>query len=91
MKLVVGQGYKISEAARSLGVHQSLLYHWKKGLKVKNHPSHNSLSDILSHNNQLKAANNRLYQEREILKKATVFFAKNLTVVPNRLSEAIAN
>jgi transposase len=34
VKLVTEQGYKVSEAARNLGIHYSSLRHWKKQLET---------------------------------------------------------
>ncbi len=78
VKLVTEQGYKISEAARNLGVNASLLRRWKKEVEAGTTSGANG---CLSAENKaellrLKKENHRLKLEREILKKAAAFFAK---------------
>lgn len=79
VKLVLEQGYKISEAARNLEIHQNLLRNWKKEYeqnqkktfdkKAFKTPEQEELERLRKENAQLK-------MEKEILKKATAFFAK---------------
>ena len=76
VKLVTEHGYKISEAARNLGVHESLLRRWKNAKESKQVQTSGSMAEILAENKRLKAENKRLQLEREILKKAAAFFAK---------------
>ena len=35
IKLVTEQGYSVAEAARSLGIHQTLLRSWKQALEAQ--------------------------------------------------------
>ena len=78
VKLVSDQGYAISEAARNLGVNPNLLSRWKREIEK----SEGGVSDPRSMLNmqaelkQLRKENKRLKLEREILKKAATFFAK---------------
>lgn len=37
VKLVTEQGYRVSEAARNLGIHHSSLRHWKQQLEIIGH------------------------------------------------------
>lgn len=78
VKLVTEQGYSLSEAARNLGIDPTQLRRWKKAEEEENTPDETGktpavLRDELS---QLKKENRRLKMEREILKKAAAFFAK---------------
>ena len=80
VKLVTEKGYSVTEAARSLGIGQTLLRCWKKTLEEKGKqafPGHGNLpaSDEL---HRLRAENKRLQMECDILKKATAFFAKEV-------------
>ena len=76
VKLVTGQGYKITDAARNLGIHDSLLRRWIRTRKPgeSNPPSSNT--KLQAELKRLKRENERLKLEREILKKAAAFFAK---------------
>lgn len=78
VKLVTEQGYKISEAARNLGLHPNVLGRWKQGLEVKEGDDTipDSLPAMQSELKRLRKENKRLQMEREILKKAAAFFAK---------------
>ncbi len=75
VKLVTEQGYKISEAARNLGVHVSLLRRWKERLEAEEKGEGLS-ADEHEELRRLRAEVKRLRMEREILKKAAAFFAK---------------
>ena len=74
IKLVTEQGYKISEAAKSLGVSSKSIRDW---VKLHHNPNgQRSKYEIEQELRQLKEENKRLRMERDILKKATTFFAK---------------
>lgn len=77
VKLVLDQHYSVSEAAESLGVTDKILYNWKK--KYEEEQSGDVLSkDERSELIKLRKENKRLQMEREILKKASAFFAKEM-------------
>src|SRR5262245_51029951 len=79
VKLVTEKGYSVAEAARSLGLHENLLRSWKQALEAQGDqafPGHGNLSPLEDEVRRLKAENRRLPMERDILKKATAFFAK---------------
>ena len=78
VKLVTEQGYKLSEASRSLGVNVSVLRRWKFAAEAgeKRSEKGKSPADLQAELIQLKKENHRLKLEREILKKAAAFFAK---------------
>jgi transposase len=78
VKLVTEQGYTQAEAATSLGIDAKNLNRWvkeetkvEKPVKGKNHLTRNEQEEL----QQLRKEVKRLKMEREILKKATAFFA----------------
>lgn len=77
VKLVLDQNYSVPEAAESLGITDKILYNWKK--KYEEEQSGDVLSkDERSELIRLRKENKRLQMEREILKKASAFFAKEM-------------
>ena len=81
VKLVTEKGYSVTEAARSLGIGQTLLRSWKKTLEEKGKqafPGHGNLPAAENELHRLRADNKRLQMECDILKKATAFFARGV-------------
>ena len=79
VKLVTEQGFNVSEAARNLGIHHSSLRHWKRQFESDGNqafPGKGNLSSEKEELRRLRKENKRLRMERDILKKATAFFAK---------------
>ena len=76
VNLVTEQGYKASEAARNLGINESMLRRWIRNTTINNSGDKAALSDEQRRIRELEAENKRLKMEREILKKATAFFVK---------------
>ena len=76
VKLVTEQGYSVAEAARSLGLYASLVRSWKLKYapEAKNGAAKMAESDQ-EELGRLREENRRLRMERDILKKATAFFA----------------
>ena len=74
-KLVTEQGYTPKEAAKSLGIHVNTLQYWIKVHAHKPQQEADTLETLRLKNRHLEAENQRLKLEREILKKATAFFA----------------
>jgi len=72
VKMVTEQGYKIAEAARQLDINPNLLGRWKEQLSARNEEVDSTQSEELR---SLREENKRLRMERDILKKATAFFA----------------
>ncbi|SEL94975.1 transposase, partial [Colwellia chukchiensis] len=67
VKLVTEQGYRVTEAAKSLGITTKLLYNWKD--KLAKQASGEALSkDERAELVKLRKENKRLLMEREILK-----------------------
>ena len=76
VKLVTDQGYTVAEAARSLGLDASLVRSWK----LKYAPEAQNGAAKMQESGaeelgRLREENRRLRMERDILKKATAFFA----------------
>jgi transposase len=79
VSLVVEQGYGVTEAAKSLGIHQALLSRWIKEHQEPDGQAfrgNGKLSAEQAEIRLLKEENKRLKMEKEILKKAAVFFAQ---------------
>lgn len=76
VNLVVEHGYRVSEAARNLGINDNQLRRWVKERTDDDKPAPGKLSAEQEEIRRLRAENKRLKMEREILKKATAFFAK---------------
>ena len=75
--LIHDQGYSVSEAAKSLGIGTSMLYKWKE--KIEAQREGNAISeDERSELKRLRSENKTLRMEKEILKKASTFFAKEM-------------
>lgn len=75
VKLVTKEGYKISEAARNLDVGVSVLRRWKAESEAAQQDA-GTTTELKTELSRLKKENHRLKLEREILKKAAAFFAK---------------
>ena len=77
--LVTKQGYTNAEAARNLGIRGSMLGRWRREqLKGQQNafPGTGHQSDGAEELKRLRDENRKLRLEREILKKAAAFFAK---------------
>jgi len=75
VRLVTEQRYKVSEAARNLGIGVSVLRRWKAEAEAAQQDN-GTTADLKAELARLKKENHRLQLEREILKKAAAFFAK---------------
>ncbi len=79
ISLVVDQGYSRAEAARSLEINANMLGRWIKENDADDGQSfrgNGKLTAEQSEIRQLREEVRRLKMEKDILKKATVFFAK---------------
>jgi transposase len=80
VKLSESEGYTVDRAAASLGIHAGLLSKWRRSAKAEG-------SDAFRGNGhrtaeaerirQLEKENRELRMERDILKKASAYFAAN--------------
>jgi len=77
-KLVREQGYSVAQAAESLGVDAGSIRDWVRKFAPEAAPVADGASadELRREVERLRAENRRLLMEREILKKATAFFAK---------------
>ncbi len=76
VKLVNEQGYTIPDAARSLGVDPNCVRYWVEKLSGEAGMAPVGDGALAAENQRLRKENARLLIEREILKKAAAFFAK---------------
>jgi transposase len=76
VKLVNEQGYSIAQAAESLGVDAGSVRYWVAKLSKEAGLAPSGDGALAAENQRLRKENARLLMEREILKKAAAFFAK---------------
>lgn len=75
IKLISEQGYSYAEAGRNLGVNPNQLSRWKREIE-EDIGDPGSTASLQAELKRLRKENKRLKLEREILKKAATFFAK---------------
>ncbi len=75
--LMTEQSYSASRAAEAVGVTTSLLYKWKEALEAEKSGAALD-TDEREELKRLRKENRDLKQEKEILKKASAFFAKEM-------------
>lgn len=78
VRLVVHEGYSFAAAAQAVGVGEQSLRKWHARLAPKPEPCGEdaSLDELREENQRLRRELRRAEMEREILKKATAYFAK---------------
>ena len=79
ISLVIEQGYSRVDAARSLGIHFALLSRWVREYEAEEGDAFRGKGKLRPEQEEirkLRAEVKRLEMEKEILKKAAVFFAK---------------
>jgi transposase len=79
VKRVTEQGRRFAQAAANLGIAESLLRKGKQNLDAEGHqafPGKGNLPALEEELRRLHAENKRLPRERDLLKKATAFFAR---------------
>ena len=82
VNLVTSQGYGYAEAGRSLGINPNMLSRWQREQEAQGehaYPGNGRLTPEQQRIHELEKENRRLQMERDILKKATAFFAKEST------------
>ena len=75
VKLVTEQGYTQAEAARSLGINANLIQRWRRKFAEENPETETMNETERQELKRLREEVRRLRMERDILKKATAFFA----------------
>jgi len=79
ISLVTEQGYSCADASRSLDVNEKTLSRWVRESRDQGDDAFRGNGNLTTEQEelrQLREENKRLKMEKEILKKATVFFAK---------------
>ena len=78
VNLIVKQGYSFRAAAEAVGVGEGSLRLWHRQLAPKPEPAGEdaSLAELKAENQRLRRELRQAEMEREILKKATAYFAK---------------
>lgn len=81
VRLVVEEGYSFKAACRAVGVCDATLRAWHAKLAPAPEPCHegSTLEELKAENTRLRKQLKRTEMEREILKKATAYFAKEST------------
>lgn len=76
VKMVIENNLEVQKISKELGIGSSTLSKW-----VRDHKAKNPVKDLSVNEReelrQLKAENQKLKLERELLKKATIFFAND--------------
>jgi transposase len=81
VRLALTSSQPITKTARDLGIKATTLYNWVSSAKDKAPVISDGQGDqtnLVEELNRLRKENARLKEEREILKKATAFFAKEV-------------
>ena len=76
VKLVNEKGHSIAQVAKDLGVDANSVRYWVKQLSTQAGLEPTGEGELAAENRRLRQENKRLLEEREILKKAAAFFAK---------------
>ena len=75
--LITEQGYSVSQAARSLDIHENVLRKWKRHFERQSEDGNLSV-DEREELKLLRRENRELRMEKEILKKASAYFARQM-------------
>jgi len=79
VKMVTEGGHKVSEVSRDLGIHENLIYKWRKLFSDdgdESFPGKGRLKPSDEEFHRLKRELSKARQERDILKKALAYFAE---------------
>jgi transposase len=82
VKLVKERGVSVAQAARDLDVHENVMRKWVKEFGSdpgQAFPGHGQMKPEQQEIERLRRENLKLRAERDILKKAAAFFAKEAT------------
>lgn len=80
VRMVIHEGRKASEVARELSIQPNMLYLWKRKYledQQEAFPGKGKLKSKDEYIRQLERENKRLKDERDILKKAAIYFAQD--------------
>ncbi len=79
VKMVTEEGRRAAEVARDLGISENLVYNWKRAYLEEEQQAFRGKGKMTAKEEyirKLERENKRLKDERDILKKAAAFFAK---------------
>ena len=78
LKQIMEEGHSVLEVSKATGVSDVTLYNWlrKTGWKSGESREKKKLTETEKENRELKAEIRKLKMERDILKKAAAYFAK---------------
>ena len=79
VQMIHQQGLSVAETARRLDLHENVLRKWQRQLEDQGEqafPGKRQQTAIEEENRRLREEVRRLTMERDILKKATAFFAR---------------
>jgi transposase len=76
VRQVTERGYSVAEVSERLGTTTHSLYNWLKKYEAPS-PKQADKADLQTENARLKAELRRVTEERDILKKAAAYFAKD--------------
>ena len=79
VRLLVRSGRPLAQVARELGVHENVLRKWKAGVEAGSGEGTSAVSGhfaLVEENRRLRTELVRVKEERDILKKATAYFAR---------------
>ena len=76
VKQVIDKGHSVFDVAKRLGIPDNVLYAWFSKFKKADEPQSNDLKVMQAEIAKLKAELRRTTEERDILKKAAAYFAK---------------
>ncbi|NBW54152.1 MAG: hypothetical protein EBR42_02445 [Betaproteobacteria bacterium] len=73
---MIDKGHTVVDVAKRLGIADGVLYTWVSKLKIADEPESNDLKAMQAEMAKIKAELRRTTEERDILKKAATYFAK---------------
>jgi len=76
VKQVIDKGHTVVDVAKRLGIAEGVLYTWVSKFKKADEPESSDLKAMQAEMAKLKAELRRTTEERDILKKAAAYFAK---------------
>ncbi len=77
VRLITDEGQRVAEVARSLGINATMLGRWKReAVEEDAFPGKGRMKPMEEELRRLQKENRQLKMDREILKKAAAFFAR---------------
>ena len=77
VRLITDEGQRIAEVARNLGINATMLGRWKReAVEEDAFPGKGRMKPMEEELRRLQKENRQLKMDREILKKAAAFFAR---------------